>query len=335
MQNRMILQKILCLICLFTCALPVGVYAQQSSTSASLDKKEAALLTVDFLGVDEIDAQSAAMLVAAEFRKHGIRVTDPVLKEHKSGDVYRLSFQRLGEKVLVRLVRDVTGMAPLEKELWIDNIEEMIKASPRLVDAIVHNKPIASTAVIDTVTGYEATPPKKLTGESLWNMGIFGTFLPGTDIFGKPGYEFGWSYQAPLYAVGTEFRFSGGTGSEEDFFFASWSIGGRYFFNDKNISPYVGGGFSIFGASYTDYGSETYDGYYDDYYYYGYTSDDDSGLAAYLVGGVEMLRLTKSRLKVEIRVDRPFFSLSHFDIMPITFGLFFSQHFVPGGCLLF
>ena len=50
-----------------------------------------------------------------------------------------------------------------------------------------------------------------------------------------------------------------------------------------------------------------------------------------------MLRLTKSRLKLELRVDRPFFSLPEQDMMPITIGIFFSQHYVPGraGCWLF
>ncbi len=95
--------------------------------------------------------------------------------------------------------------------------------------------------------------------------------------------------------------------------------------NNKNISPYVGGGFSIFGGEYDD----NNDRYNDDYY--------DSGLGAYFVGGISMLRLTKSRLKLEMRVDRPFFSLPEQDMMPITIGIFFSQHYVPGrsGCWLF
>ena len=67
---------------------------------------------------------------------------------------------------------------------------------------------------------------------------------------------------------------------------------------------------------------------YDDY-----DEDSDSGLGAYGVAGIEALRLTESRLKLELRVDRPFFSLDSQDIMPITFGIFFSRNYVPGGCL--
>ena len=213
-----------------------------------------------------------------------------------------------------------SGTVIVEKQLWIANIEEIIAAAPRLVDALVHNKPIDSTVDMESVTEHEASELNKITGESLWNVGIFGTFIPGTDIAAEPGYEFGWSYETPAYSVGTEFRGSG----NDDFTFVSWSIGGRYFFNKKNISPYAGGGLSIFGGSYY-----TDERYYDDYSYDNH-SNDDSGLGVYVVGGIEMLRLTKSRLKFEVRVDRPFFSFSDRDMMPITFGIFFSQNYVPG-----
>ena len=166
---------------------------------------------------------------------------------------------------------------------------------------------------METVTTHEAAELNKRPGESLWNMGIFGTFIPGTDVTANPGYEFGWSYETPQYGVGTEFRLSV---SEYEYMFMSWSIGGRYFFNANNVSPYVGGGLSTFG------------GYYDYYY----ESSENSGFGAYAVAGISMLRLTKSRLKFEVRVDRPFFSLQGKDMMPITFGIFFSQHYNPGGC---
>lgn len=317
-------------ILMLTCVLPFATYAQQSTSSASAKASSAVLLIGDHAGIDEVDAQSATMLIAAEFRRLGISVSDPVYKTPKSGNLYRVTFRRLGEKILVHLSQEnPPGTVTLEKQLWIDNIEEMIKAAPRLVDALVNDKLIDSTVDMESVTGQEASELNKISGESLWNIGIFGTSLPGTDVIGEPGWEFGWSYETPKYAVGTEFRFSSADDSEgDDFMFASWSIGGRYFFNNKNISPYVGGGFSIFGGSY--YGNDYYYDYYDDYYY----ESDDSGLGAYIVGGISMLRLTKSRLKLELRVDRPFFSLPEQDMMPISIGIFFSQHYVPGrsGC---
>ncbi len=316
------------LITMLTCFLPLATYAQQSSASASAEAKDVVLLIGEHPGIDEIDAQSAAVLIAVELRKLRIPVSDPIYKAPAKGIVYQVTLRRLGEKILVHLSQETaSGTVIVEKQLWIANIEEMIAAAPRLVDALVHNKPIDSTVDMESVTEHEAAELNKITGESLWNIGIFGTFIPGTDIAAEPGWEFGWSYETPAYSVGTEFRGSGNDGSgSDDFMFVSWSIGGRYFFNKKNISPYAGGGLSIFGGSYY-----TDEWYYDDYGYSDYyDSNDDSGLGMYVVGGIEMLRLTKSRLKFEVRVDRPFFSFPDLDMMPITFGIFFSQNYVPG-----
>ena len=303
----------------------------------------AVCLIGDHPGIPESDAQTAALLVCDELRKQGISITDPVYEAPASANAYRLVLRRLGEKIIVRLSQEKpVGTIIAERQLTLANIEEMIPAAPRLVDALIHNKPIDDTVDMETVTEQEARELRKISGESLWNLGILGTFVPGTSIAAEPGYEWGWSYQTPAYAVGTEFRGSGSDGDEDsdEFSFFAWSIGGRYFFNKRNISPYVGGGFSIINISYEAKESPVRnqpsfssghwwrdDDYYDD-------SDDDSGLGAYGVAGIEALRLTESRLKLELRIDRPFFTLDNKDIMPVTFGIFFSRNYIPGaGCL--
>ena len=300
----------------------------------------AVCLIGDHPGIPESDAQTAALLVCDELRKQGISVTDPVYEAPAPANAYRVVLRRLGEKIIVRLSQEnPVGTIITERQLILANIEEMIPAAPRLVNALVHNKPIDDTVDMETVTEQEARELRKISGESMWNVGILGTFVPGTSIGAEPGVEFGWSYQTPSYAVGTEYRGSGSDGDEEsdEFSFFAWSIGGRYFFNKRNISPYVGGGFSIINTSYeakvktpernrSPFSSDPWG--YDDY-----DEDSDSGLGAYGVAGIEALRLTESRLKLELRIDRPFFSLDSQDIMPITFGIFFSRNYVPGGCL--
>ena len=300
----------------------------------------AACLIGDHPGIPESDAHTAALLVCDELRKQGISITDPVYEAPASANAYRVVLRRLGEKIFVRLSHESPiGTIIAERQLTLANIEEMIPAAPRLVNALVHNKPIDDTVDMETVTEQEARELRKISGESMWNVGILGTFVPGTSIGAEPGFELGWSYQTPSYAVGTEYRFSGSDGDEasDEFYFFAWSIGGRHFFNKRNISPYVGGGFSIINTSYeakakrpvrnqSSFFSDDW-GYYDD-------ADSDSGLGAYGVAGIEALRLTESRLKLELRIDRPFFSLPNKDIMPITFGIFFSRNYVPGaGCL--
>lgn len=320
--------------------LPVVPAAAQADTPA-------ACLIGDHPGIPESDAQTAALLVCDELREQGISITDPVYEAPASANAYRVVLRRLGEKIFVRLSHESPiGTIIAERQLTLAKIEEMIPAAPRLVDALVHDKPIDDTVDMETVTEQEARELRKISGESLWNVGIFGTFIPGTDVAAEPGYEFGWSYETPSYAVGNEFRTSGSSDEDsDDFFVFAWSIGGRYFFNKQNISPYVGGGFSIIGISYEEnverpernppsFSSDDWwydDGYYDDDW--DYDGDSDSGLGAYGVAGIEALRLTESRLKLELRIDRPFFTLDNQDIMPITFGIFFSRNYNPGGCL--
>ena len=292
-------------------------------------------------GILDSDAQTAALLVCDELRKQGITITDPVYEAPASANAYRVVLRRLGEKIIVRLSQEKpVGTIITERQLTLANIEEMIPAAPRLVNTLVHNKPIDETVDMETVTEQEARELRKISGESMWNVGILGTFVPGTEIVAEPGYEFGWSYETPSYAVGTELRGSG-SGEDEDsdeFSFFAWSIGGRYFFNKRNISPYVGGGFSIINVSYEEKVEEpeTTGSRFsrDDWWYEDDDSKSDTRWGAYGVAGIEALRLTESRLKLELRIDRPFFSLPSKDIMPITFGIFFSRNYVPGsGCL--
>ncbi len=304
----------------------------------------AVCLIGDHPGIPDSDAQTAALLVCDELHRQGISVTDPVYEAPASADAYRVVLRRLGEKIIVRLSHEnPIGTIISERQLTLANIEEMIPAAPRLVDALVYDKPIDDTVDMETVTEQEARELRKISGESLWGMGIFGTFIPGTDVAAEPGMEFGWSYQTPSYAVGTDFRYSGPDNDDDatnTITFFAWSIGGRYFFNKRSISPYVGGGFAIIDASYRTkvrkkeilipafLDREEVSRYYDDY-----ESEDDSGLGVYGVVGIELLRLTQSRMNVELRIDRPFFSLPSQDIMPITFGISFSRNYNPGGCL--
>ena len=285
----------------------------------------AVCLIGDHPGIPDSDAQTAALLVCDELRKQGISIDDPVYEAPASANGYRVVLRRLGEKIFVRLSHESPiGTIIAERQLTLANIEEMIPAAPRLVDALVHNKPIDDTVDMETVTEQEARELRKISGESLWHIEIFGTFVPGTDVVAEPGYGWGWSYQTPSYAVGSDLRFaiSGIEADYEDdsdgFAYFSWAIGGRYFLNKQNISPYVGGGLGMIGVGHEE-------NYYD--------SEGDFGLGAYGVVGLEALRLTESRLRLELRIDRPFFTLENQDIMPITFGISFSRNYNPGGCL--
>lgn len=322
MKRRLTFHNSVSLMAVLIFSMPFITLAQQNRNMADTKPVTAVLLIGNYGGMNEVDVQSGALLVAVELRKHGIAVNDPVYETSTLANVYRISFRPLGEKILVHLTQEIPiGTIIIERQIWITNIEEMIQAAPRLVDALVHKKPIASNVDVESVVGGDTPVIKKIAGESLWTMGLFGTLVPGTNLTGELGFEVGLSYERPSYAIETEFRLTGGeeTGGAS-FLFGSWSIGGRYFSNKQNISPYLGGGLALVG---TNYQTEDWEA--------------DSGLGVYIIGGIEMLRLSSNRLKLELRVDRPLFSLPSQDIMPITIGLFYSRTYDvlggTGGCL--
>ncbi len=284
-------------------------------------------------GFPEADARTAALLICDELRKQGIPVGEPVYRTPDSASVYRLGLHRLGQKILVRLSHEnPIGTVLIERQIQLGSIEEMVSAAPRLVDALVHRKSLASTVDMESVVQQEARVHRKIPGESFWDIGLLGTFalITDADMIAKPGYTLGWFHETPSYALGTEFWGAGGEDNEGDsFHFFSWGIGGRYFFNKQNFSPYVGGGFSHIWAGYEQANrwDEDRDWWEDDWE--SRELEDGNGLGGYAVGGIEAMRLTSVRLKLELRVDRPFFQLPTRDVMPVTLGI--SISFGGGG----
>lgn len=307
-------------------------------------------------GMPESDAQAAAMLVCNALRTEGIAVSDPVYEAPFSGgSVYRVTLGRLGEKIFVGLnYENPIGTVIRTRQILLANIEEMIPAVPRLVDALVHNKSIDATVDMENVTEQEARELRKISDESLWHIEVSGAFIPGTDRPIEPGFALGWSYERPAYAVDIKFRRIGSIYDDnevdeldlfpdKEFSFSAGSIGGRYFLNKRNISPYVGGGLAFIRTSHektltktVSYRKHWIGGEVVSQPYDYIEPESDSGIGAYGILGIALFRLTQSRLNLELRVDRPFFKLPNQDIMPITFGISFSRSFDSGSsCCLF
>ena len=91
----------------------------------------------------------------------------------------------------------------------------------------------------------DASALEQIENAAFMNVGISGAFVPEYDIAAAAGAEFGWFYETPRYAIGTEFRLNISDNYDAVFF----SIGSRYFFTEQNISSYVGGGCAIGGFS--------------------------------------------------------------------------------------
>lgn len=257
-------------------------------------------------GFPEADARTTALLICDELRKQGIPVSDPVYRaSEKVNIVYRVSLHPLGLKVLVRLSQEnPAGSVVVERQILLGSIEEMIPAAPRLVDALVHRKPIEATASVESVVEQEARALRKIPIQTSGEVGVFGIYGLGKDDQGvKPGLKLAGSYERPPYAVTFEIAFAGKIGVDiveeeiESVEFGFLGLGGRYFFSKQNFSPYVGSGITyMIGAGW------------------------GNSLGGYATSGIEGFRLSEYGFRLELRVDKPF-SESPTRHIPISLGV--------------
>ena len=224
-----------------------------------------------------------------------------------------------------------------------------------LLTVLTLSIPLATFAQQDsTVAENEVLPTVRFI-----SAGIFGTLVPVEGVRAS-GNKIGLIHDEPTYAVGIEFRYADGEtgyrcrgpnqsyGEQANFLkFGSLSIGGRYFsFNKWSISPYIGGGLTVIGIEYetivrrahfSSVGTSLWDalvslGQSNPSWDYDIRSESNFGMGAYGVCGIEFRKFRNHRLKLELRMDRPFFKLPSRDLMPITVGItyFTSSLF---GCL--
>lgn len=203
---------------------------------------------------------------------------------------------------------NTAGTIIVEREMLLADIEEVDSAVPRLVYALVHRGAITSDSLVIGVGG-------------------FGTVVPIEEIL-PFGAGLGWNVDRLSHAVDIEGRVAyaetgyQSTNCNDDLLLWSVSVGGRYFFSKRNVSPYIGGGLNM-GLTKYETTVRTYDCFLFlcSYDYDVIRSEEALGIGAYGVLGIELPRFSRGRLKLELRVDRPFFNLPSLDVMPITLGI--------------
>ncbi len=75
MKRRSTFHNSVSLIAGLIFSMPFITLAQQNRNMAATKPATAVLLVGDYAGINEVDVQSGALLVAVELRKHGIAVT--------------------------------------------------------------------------------------------------------------------------------------------------------------------------------------------------------------------------------------------------------------------
>ncbi len=246
---------------------------------------------VEGRGLSAADAATAADLLCEQLRlassgrgKYGVRLTT------------------LGSTVILEVAREQPNGSLTVR---LDGIEELAGAAPRIAGALVHDKPLATTQRVDNLLEVETRRAPAKEGSLKFTVGVAGVESPGWG--GRAtGFSLGLMHATPNFALPAEFRFAWANSSngEKDLQLVSFSVGGRAYLSKRNTAPFLGGGLGILGLTATEYNFPTsqFDGH-------------RTGIAPYLEGGVEMLRLHRARIALLLRADFPTGSLSSPEII--------------------
>lgn len=258
-------------------------------------KGEAACVMGAMRGIPEADAETVAEILCDALRDKGVAVGQPTI-ERGSREAFRVDARPLGTKLFLTLTREDSSGAALGKAtLDVSAIEEVPVAAPRLAGMVLDGKSASQTATVSTLVGDEARQYQKKGGESLWGLGFAGIAVPGAEVFPGFGLVLRGAFETEDFGVVGDLRFAGGSpsGTVDEAHLFTASINGRYFFLNGGWTPYFGVGLGWSALTVTT----------------GDFSQDEAGMGANVELGFEFLRLYKSRLSFDFRVDLPFFEL--------------------------
>lgn len=274
--------------------------------------------------VDVGTALTIGGLVCDQLRKHEPSVGQVSLGSAPNAPGYDIQVQRLGQKVLLKLSRTSdSGALERTEAVTLGAVEEATEAAPRLAAAMWSEVPFDDTAQVDNLVGDETRRYKKKRGESLFGFGLAAQTV-GSE-YGGTGVHFTYQYETPSIALLIRAGAAGLGDTDTEWDFQSLSIGGRYFFNEQNISPFVGAGLGI-----SHLASSDRDDYYSDASPDAEGNYSGGGAGAYAEIGVEMLRLHRTRLELSLRADILFYSMQSEDYSYYDSSTGSSQR-VPGG----
>jgi hypothetical protein len=244
-------------------------------------------------GFEEADARTAAQLVCAHIARAGASPN-----EH-----FRVSLGKLGSIVILSVAEEGTtlGSTVDSREMRLQGIEEVDVAAPRIAQSIVHGTPIGETEKVDNLVGGETRQPRAKAGKVHFALGLAGLFPPlDQGAAPAPGLVLDLHYETGngRLELGGAFRAGGGSANNQapSLTYVMFSTGGRYYTSDADLSPYLGGGLS-WGYLNLTLPSESLSG-------------NNSGLGAYLDGGLQILRTHSTHLAFGARVDLPFYALN-------------------------
>jgi hypothetical protein len=243
-------------------------------------------------GIADADAATGAHLVCSALAKAGA----------PADARYRVGVGKLGSVVIlsVALEGETVGSTADTREMRLASVEEVAGAAPRIATAMVHGTVVED---IDAAAPGSATPPApplppSTSAKVHFALGLVGQFPP-LDRSATPaaGADLELHAELSTFEIVTSLRFGGDDSSGSvGIVFVEFSMGGRYFTSEANVSPFVGGGLAWSYLEMDDNVHNDFDG-------------SHTGLGAYGEIGVEVGRVHHTHLAFGARLDLPFYSL--------------------------
>jgi hypothetical protein len=242
-------------------------------------------------GVPEPDAGTAARVVCEHLGQASGR-----------RGAFGVTLATLG-KVVILTVRREEPAASVTVELR--GLEEIPSASPRIADALVHGLAFSQTQRVDNLLEAETRSARAKKGSVKFTAGVADVESIGHGARAA-GFSLGILYATPRFALPAEMRFAwdDSASGEPSLDLFSFSVGGRGYLSKRDVSPYLGGGVGILRLQAGE-GLYPYEGAPGGSYFYG----ERFGFAPYVEAGVEILRLHRGRIGLQVRADLPLWSL--------------------------
>lgn len=212
---------------------------------------------------------------------------------------FSLTFGTLGSLVTIHASRGDTGEAVLVR---VQGLEEVPVAADRIAESLLTGRAFEKTQRVDSLLEPEARFAPSKRGSVKFMLGVADLESLGHGARGA-GFSIGLVYATPTLALPAEMRFGWDSApyEEKGIGLFSISVGARRYLSRRDVSPFVGGGLGVLNLSARDGSSYTYA--------VGTFDGDRFGAAAYVEAGIEVLRLHRGRIGLQLRADLPFGSL--------------------------
>lgn len=272
-------------------ALPVVLMAAPASVFASTADTPVGARTAfrceaaDTSGLPAEDAATAVDIVCRELASIS-----------GSSGAYAVSLRPLGQSVVLTVA---AAGAASGRSLVLDGFKEVPTAARRLAEAVVLNKAIEETRLVDNLVASEGRRLVTRSGSRKFELGALGLGA-GQNTGTGGGFSIAFLYDSPGFAIPAELRFAHSSAGDREFSMFSIDSGARYFFSRHGASPFIGGGFSVLYLSLSELRNRDR---------YVSVSDSHWGPGLYAEAGVQLFRLHRGRMTAKVRADFPTYSL--------------------------